>query len=172
MKSKKTKEHRNFSPIRVSDSLKKINQKILYKFGKIDYIIHVRWLEIVGSFFEQNSEPMHVISVPKSTNKVGNIEYTKYLQVNVTPSIAIEFQHFQNKIIENINSFFGYKAIHGLKIHQKLIKKNNIEKTKINISNQNTKIELKKIKNTTSKINDKELQESLIKLGISITNKK
>ena len=135
----------------------------LYKFGKIDYIIHIKWSEIVGVFFEKNSEPIQIISVPKSTNNEGEIEYIKHLQVNVTPSIAIEFLHFQNKIIENINSFFGYKAIHGLKIHQKLVKKNNIIEKKINIIDQNIEADLKKIKNTTSKINDKELQESLNK---------
>ena len=33
-----------------------------------------------------------------------------YLHVNVSPAAAIEFQHFQDKIIEKINSYFGYKA--------------------------------------------------------------
>ena len=47
------------------------------------------------------------------------------------PAAAVEFQHFQNKIIEKINSFFGYEAIHGIKIHQKLIKKSKfLPKTK------------------------------------------
>ena len=101
MKSKKIKENRNFSPIKVSDSLKKINQKILYKFGKIDYIIHVRWLEIVGSFFEQNSEPMHVISVPKSTNKIGDIEYTKYLQVNVSKLSVRRYQYCDRTLLKS-----------------------------------------------------------------------
>ena len=40
------------------------------------------------------------------------------LHVNVTPAAALEFQHFQDKIIEKINSYFGYKAIKGIKIHQ------------------------------------------------------
>ena len=90
--------------------------------------------------------------------------------MNVNPSIAVEFQHFQNKIIEKINSFFGYKAIHGIKIHQKLINKINHlnkNKNKYNKDLKNKKIE---IKNTTTKINDKELEESLISLGLSIAN--
>ena len=40
------------------------------------------------------------------------------------PAAAVEFQHFQDKIIEKINSYFGYKAIKGIKIHQLLVKTN------------------------------------------------
>ena len=45
------KNNRKFKPIKISDSLRGINQKFLYKFGKLDYIIHTKWAEIVGSLF-------------------------------------------------------------------------------------------------------------------------
>ena len=47
------KNNRKFKPIKISDSLRGINQKFLYKFGKLDYTIHAKWDEIVGSFFVQ-----------------------------------------------------------------------------------------------------------------------
>ena len=96
--------------------------------------------------------------------------YEKYLHVNVTPSAAVEFQHFQNKIIEKINSYFGYKAIKGIKIHQKLVKNENTlnKKNNVNFANKDKKIQ--EIKKTTPKINDKDLEQSIVNLGLSITN--
>ena len=170
MKPLKPNSNRNFKPVKISESLKKINQNVLYKFGKLDYIIHTKWPEIVGIFFIQHSEPQKIITIPVSSNKNGETIYEKYLHVNVTPAAAVEFQHFQNKIIEKINSFFGYKAINGIKIHQKLINKNKYSPKKNllkNVSMEQKKIE---IKNTIEEINDKKLEESLINLGFSITN--
>ena len=164
------KNNRKFKPIKISDSLRGIKQKFLYKFGRLDYTIHAKWAEIVGSFFVQHSEPQKISSIPQATNEAGETIYEKYLHVNVTPSAAVEFQHFQNKIIEKINSYFGYQAIHSIKIHQKLVQKNQFSKTKT-VEKQDCNFEEKKteIKDTTQKINDKELVKSLLNLGISIS---
>ena len=164
------KNNRKFKPIKISDSLRGINQKFLYKFGKLDYTIHAKWAEIVGSFFVQHSEPRKISSIPQSTNEKGETIYEKYLHVNVTPSAAVEFQHFHNKIVEKINSYFGYKAIKGIKIHQQLIKRENIVTKKSNVNFINIKQKTREIKNTISKINDKDLEQSIVNLGLSITN--
>jgi len=170
MTNSPSKNRRNFKPIKISDSLRNINQKFLYKFGKIDYTIHAKWREIVGPFFVKHSEPLKISSIPQSNDETGEIIYEKYLHVNVTPSAAVEFQHFQNKVIEKINSYFGYKAIQGIKIHQKLVKIENIipKKNNLNLASRIQK-ELE-IKNTTQKINDKDLELSIVKLGLSITS--
>jgi len=165
------KNNRRFKAIKISDSLSKINQKFLYKFGKLDYIIHAKWSEIVGSFFVQHSEPKKISSIFKSNNELGEPVYEKYLHVDVTPSAAVEFQHFQNKIVEKINSYFGYKAIKGIKIYQRSINQENII-TKRNIVNSvNINQKTREIKNTISKFNDKNLEQSIINLGLSVTNK-
>ena len=164
------KSNRKFKPVKISDSLRGINQKFLYKFGKLDYIIHTKWAEIVGSFFVQHSEPRKISSIPQSTDEKGGTIYGKYLHVNVTPSAAVEFQHFHNKIVEKINSYFGYKAIKGIKIHQQLIKRENIVTKKNNVNFINIKQKTREIKNTISKINDKDLEQSIVNLGLSITN--
>ena len=170
MKHLKPNNNRNFKPVKISESLKTINQNILYKFGKIDYIIHSKWPEIVGVFFVQHSEPQKITSIPTFSNTNQETMYEKYLHVNVTPAAAVEFQHFQNKIIEKINSFFGYKAIHGIKIHQKLIKKNKFSTKKNFLDNEKIKQKKFEIKNTIEEINDKELETSLLNLGLSIKN--
>ena len=90
--------------------------------------------------------------------------------MNVAPSAAVEFQHFNNKIVEKINSYFGYIAIKGIKIHQKIIKQENIIKKKNFVNPTNIKLKTREIKNTISKINDKDLEQSIVNLGLSITN--
>ncbi len=170
MKFTKSEKNRNFKPLKISESLKSINQNILYKFGKLDYTIHAKWPEIVGIFFNKHSQPNKITSIPMSSDKNGELIYEKYLHVDVTPAAAIEFQHFQNKIIEKINSFFGYKAIHGIKIHQKILKFNKFPSKKTLPNTDQIKQKKIKIKNKTLKINDKKLEESLLNLELSISN--
>ena len=170
MTNNQLKKDRNFKTIKIGDSLRRVNQKFLYKFGKLDYIILAKWEEIVGSFFVHHSQPQKISSNPQTTDEGGEIIYEKYLHVNVTPSAAVEFQHFQNKISEKINSYFGYKAIKGIKIHQKLIIEENTSNKKNNVNFANKDKKIKEIKNLTPKINDKDLEQSIVNLGLSITN--
>jgi len=169
MKNIPTK-NRNYKPTKIADSLKDIKQKFKSRFGNLEFTIHSKWLQIVGPFFAENSEPLKISSIFAEKSESNEDVYYKFLHVNVTPAIAVEFQHFQNKIVEKINSFFGYSAIKGIKIHQKFI---NINDNKKKYNNMKFKISSKKIeeiKNTNPKINDKQLQKSIINLGISIEN--
>ena len=167
MNNIKKTDNRTYIPKTIGESLKNINKKISHKLGKIEYTIHINWTQIVGSFFAEHSEPLKISSIQKNTDKdQRTILY--FLHVNVSPAAAVEFQHFQDKIIEKINSYFGYKAINSLKIKQnffKEIKKNK----KINKKQYN---DIGKIKNELKKqvkmIKNKELEESIIRLGLSI----
>ena len=107
MTVKPEKPNRNFVPLPISDSLRIINKKFLYRFGKLDFTIHSKWGDIVGKFFVNHSEPQRITSVASSVNESGETIYDRYLHVNVSPAAALEFQHFQDKIIEKINSYFG-----------------------------------------------------------------
>ena len=170
MISKPEKPRRNFIPLSIADSLRTVNRKFLYKFGKLDYTIHSKWSDIVGNFFVNHSEPQKITSVANSTNDEGETIYDRYLHVNVTPAAALEFQHFQDKIIEKINSYFGYKAIKGIKIHQHHVQKDYFKKTKKNtnlIKHEKDKI---LIRESTPDLSNKELEESIVKLGLSITS--
>ena len=77
------------------------------------------------SYFTEYSEPKQIINLPEAKNDLGETVYKKYLNVSVAPSAALEFQHFKDKIIEKINSYFGYKAI-ILRIQQHYVPKNNL----------------------------------------------
>ena len=72
--------------------------------------------------------------------------------------------------MEKINSYFGYKAIKGIKIHQKSIKQENIVSKKNIVNSINIKQKTSEIKKTISKINDRNLEQSIVNLGLSITN--
>jgi len=163
-------KNRSFRPIKLADSLQGVNKSLENKFGKINFVIYSKWAEIVGTFFAKHSEPEKITTIPKPAID-GEIEYQEnILHVNLASAAAVEFQHFQNKILEKINSFFGYQAIHNIRIHQKLATKYTdnptikIKKINKNLLNQK-KIE---IKDTIQKINDKELEQSLLSLGLSI----
>ena len=168
MIAKPEKPSRKFVPLPISDSLKAINRKFLYKFGKLDYTIHAKWSEIVGSFFVNYSEPIKITSVLSSVQDDGSNIYDRYLHVNVSPAASIEFQHFQDKIIEKINSYFGYKAIKGIKIHQQYIKKEQENQNNKNINLIERKIDRKEILEATPKLSNKKLEESIVNLGLSI----
>ena len=66
MITKPKKTSRNYKPISIADSLRRINQKFLYKFGKLDYTINAKWGDIVGDFFINHTEPIKITTIPIS----------------------------------------------------------------------------------------------------------
>ena len=168
MISKPEKPKRKFVPITIAESLKSENRKFLYKFGKLDYTIHSKWADIVGSFFINHSEPLKISSIHVSVNDDGSNIYDRYLHVNVSPAAAIEFQHFQDKIIEKINSYFGYKAIVGIRIHQQYVKNDKFNKKDKNVNLIEREMNKKEVIKSTPKLSNKKLQESIVNLGLSI----
>lgn len=167
---KSHKPNRNFVPVSIADTLRAINKKFLYKYGKLDFTIHAKWGDIVGKFFVNHSEPQKITSVANSVNESGETIYDRYLHVNVSPAAALEFQHFQDKIIEKVNSYFGYKAIKGIKIYQHYQQKSNTQKIKKNLNLITQKKNKKEIQNSTPNLSNKNLEESIVNLGLSITN--
>jgi len=166
MTKKFIKNKRKFKPVKISDSIKELNKKNLSKFGEIEYTIYSNWSKIVGSFFANHSEPIDIKSIKDSNSTFENPIYIKYLHVNVTPSASIEFQHFSNKIIEKINSFFGYEVIKKIIIHQKLSSKENLPSNNDYLKSKNNS---KEVENISLKISDKDLKDSIFNLGLSVT---
>ena len=166
MNKKNNLSKRTFVPQAISQALRKINIGFTSKFGKIEFIIHSKWPEIVGSYFTEYSEPKNITKLPDYENEVGEMIYKNHLNVSVAPAAAIEFQHFKDKIIEKINSYFGYKAIIDLRIQQNYITTNKSE-SKI-IKNKLTESEKINIAKEVKNLTNKELKKSLIDLGKNI----
>tara|TARA_Y100000590_G_scaffold218766_1_gene247811 strand:- start:791 stop:1294 length:504 start_codon:yes stop_codon:yes gene_type:complete len=167
MKNRSNRENRFYKSVKIGDSLKSFNRTFLHKFGKLDYTIYLKWHEIVGEFFEQHSEPLKIVLIPENDNEKELKNYSRILYVNVSPSVAVEFQHYQNIIIKKINSYFGYEAIKSIKIQQKFIQKSNLTKKE---NKKNIEKEMKT--DLPSKIDNDELKKSIFNLGLSIKNQK
>ncbi len=168
MNKKNNSAKRSFVPQIFGDTLKKINRRFSSKFNKLDFIIRSKWPEIVGSYFKSYSEPINISSVADYENEYGETIYKNHLNVSVAPAAAIEFQHFKDKILEKINSYFGYKAIIDLRIQQNYIPSNE-ENKNIKMSNLKlTKDENDIIKNGVKKLKNDDLKNSLVNLGNNI----
>ena len=168
MNKKNNSAKRSFVPQLFGVTLKKINRRFSSKFNKLDFIIRSKWPEIVGSYFKSYSEPINISSVADYENEYGETIYKNHLNVSVAPAAAIEFQHFKDKILEKINSYFGYKAIIDLRIQQNYIPSNE-ENKNIKMSNLKlTKDENDIIKNGVKKLKNDDLKNSLVNLGNNI----
>ena len=132
-----------------------------------EFIINSKWEEMVGDFFNEYSEPIRIENI-KSDSKL--YEYSEgILHINILSPAALEFQHFNNKIIEKINSFFGYKAISRIVLHHVPYLKKVNKIPKINIHKKKLTLEQKKsIEKVTEGIDSKKLEKALFKLGKSI----
>tara|TARA_B100000029_G_scaffold464159_1_gene497953 strand:- start:398 stop:931 length:534 start_codon:yes stop_codon:yes gene_type:complete len=161
--------NRNNRPQKISITLNGITKKIINKFNKREYVIHSKWEEMVGSFFSKYTDPIKIESI-RDNDQIESQNFSKgILHININRSAALEFQHFHDKIIEKINSYFGYKAISKIILHQvanlekeqKKVKKVGVEKK---LKPEKEKI----IKKTTMGIKNKKLEKTLFKLGKSI----
>tara|TARA_Y100000768_G_scaffold289897_1_gene223994 strand:- start:779 stop:1300 length:522 start_codon:yes stop_codon:yes gene_type:complete len=170
MSQKNNNYKRTYIPQEIGDALKKINRNFSSKFGKIEFIIHSKWPEIAGSYFVEYSEPKNITRIESHENEFGEKAFKNLLNVNVSPAAAIEFQHFKDKILEKINSYFGYKAIMDLRIQQNYITNNIVKKeSKMNDVKINEN-DLDVISSSIENLNDGELKKSLFELG-KIINK-
>jgi|TARA_Y100000996_G_scaffold398733_1_gene367064 hypothetical protein len=168
MDKKNKKPKRTFIPQSIGDTLRKVNRNFSSKFGKIEFIIHSKWPDIVGSYFKIYSEPKNITRLPDYENDLGETIYKSHLNVNVAPAAALEFQHFKDTIIEKINSYFGYKAINDLRIQQNYLPRDedfNKNKSKMMpVSLEESEL----ISNEIESLQNNELKDSLMKLGKNI----
>ena len=168
MNKKNNNPKRTFIPQSIGDTLRKVNRNFSSKFGKIEFIIHSKWPDIVGSYFKIYSEPKNITRLPDYENDLGETIYKSHLNVNVAPAAALEFQHFKDTIIEKINSYFGYKAINDLRIQQNYLPRDedfNKNKSKmVPVSLEESEL----ISNEIESLQNNELKDSLMKLGKNI----
>ena len=172
MNKSSNNDFRNRYPTKISNELSKINKVNLTKIDNRELLIHTRWEEMVGNFFSIYSQPDKL----KIFNDNNSKNYSGILYVKIVGAAAIEFQHFIDKIIDKINSFFGYQLITKIVLKQVSRLGNNREKStnspnnnKIFRMSDDDKITLKE---NTKGIKNKKLEKTLLKLGESILKDK
>lgn len=125
--------------------------------------ILLRWLDVVGEEIASFCNPLKTRFNPKE-----NIR-TLYVEVPVG-GFALELRHRENYILEKINAYFGYKAIHKLNIAQNMNMSVRSIRTKKEekIEKPLEETEKKYLSELISGINDEKLREILTKLGKSV----
>ena len=132
-------------------------KKILKKRGFAELELLKNWENIVPKEYISLIYP---IKIKANSQKEG-----ARLVLKVDPSIAFAIEHEKEKIIQKINSFFGYQAIVKLELiqekilHQdnKLSNNNKLLKDKTNVSNRYLKelIEYPELKKNFEKLASK-----------------
>jgi len=168
MKYKNAESKRTFVPKKIGDNLGKLNRVFSNKYGKIEFLILSKWPQIVGSFFAEHSEPDKISRLTEDFDEFDQPIFKNFLHVRVSPAAAVEFQHYKGTILEKINSFFGYKAIADLRLQQNFIPKKKNEQPLKTASFEITNIEKELVKKEMQNIKDKELENSIVNLGLSI----
>jgi hypothetical protein len=88
----------------------KAGSEVFRKFGFINYEIIAKWPYIIGEQFAQICSPDKIIFPPHKTNE-GT------LVINITnPGFALSIQAQEARIVEKISTFFGYCAVHRIKV--------------------------------------------------------
>lgn len=120
-------------------------KKILKKDGFVYFEIIKNWKNIVGEKMFKDVAPL----------KIKKINNENILSINVNKNVMIEIEYSRDQIIEKINSYLGFNAIHKIQI---ISKDSSLEiKKKITLS-ENI---LKKI----NEIKNKNLKEIFLKLN-------
>lgn len=113
-------------------------KKILKKNGFVYFEIIKNWKNIVGEKMFKDVSPV----------KIKKINNENILSINVNKNVMIEIEYSRDQIIEKINGYLGFNAIHKIqinsidesfKIKKKFILSNNILKKINEIKNKNLK---------------------------------
>ncbi len=170
MNNNNSEQKRTYVPKKIGETLAKVNKNYSSKFGKIEFLILSKWPEIVGTFFADHSEPDKISRISDDFNEFDEPIYKNFLHVRVSPAAAVEFQHYRDTIIEKINSFFGYKAITDMRLQQNFTPKKKLKSLNNLYQKVISEEEKISIKNEIKVIKDKELEKSIVNLGVSIKN--
>ena len=129
----------------------------------IETDIMLKWRDIVGHAVACFCYPLKAKYNPKT-----NIR-TLYVEVPIG-GYAIEIQHKENYVLNKINAYFGYQAIHKINVSQNanlhpcLVSGALNEIKEAELSEE----ELRPLLDLTDEIKDEKLRENLIKIGKKI----
>ena len=101
---------------RLGRLISKITDPAIRKRGFVHTEIINRWEAIVGEELAEASVPQR-ISYPSRQGEPA------VLQVRVESARATELQHMTPLVIERVNTYFGYRAIGGMRLTQDEIRK-------------------------------------------------
>ena len=99
----------------VATSVDKIVRPIWRKRGLAETSLVADWPAIVGPDLANQSHPQRLV------RRRGDSDGTLHLVV--AGPLALELQHLAPQVIERINTYFGYRAVARISLHQGPIKR-------------------------------------------------
>ncbi len=160
-----SKEHHGNDLESLGNIFRPIIKDVISAEDLVQIDILLNWKYIVG-------EQMAAFCFPVKA-KYNPRENVRTLFVEVPAGgYALELQHREEQVLEKINSYFGYKAVHKLNISQNIKRKpvagqKNREKD-VSKDKKIDESEKQWLKAAVQDIKDEKLKEILIKLGESI----
>ena len=127
----------------------------------VEVDIILRWDDIIGDEISKFSTPVKVRYNHKTDIRTINIEVP-------VGGFALELQHREQYIINKINAYFGYNAIHKISINQNANMRIKRPASNNNMTKKITEEEKKYLLEISDGINDEKLKEILIKLGENV----
>ena len=161
--SKTEATKRTYKTLSIADIARRINNRAFRRFGFARSEILMHWPEIVGSVLARASLPERLV-IPKQNEPTDS--KAGILHIRVDGSFAPEMQHLEPLVIDRINSYYGFNAVHRLICHHGIIdKKDPIKKYQAPILTDSQKKELEE---RLKEIKDDTLRESLFKVGAEL----
>ncbi len=136
---------------KIADALPKVLEKKFKETSYVELSIIKNWKEIVGNEISKKCWPNKII-FSNSDNLNGQ------LSLKVERGWAMEIEYKNQEIIENLNRFFGYKAISKINVIQDFKTSFKEEKKKIK-----EKLDINHLKNINN-IKHEKLKKALKKL--------
>lgn len=109
-----SKEHRGGGLISMADDVSKLTKKLFGDKGTAEIEILGNWASIAGEELAKATQPMRIDFKPQARS-----EGTLHLACE-NGAYALEIAHKTPYLIDKINTFFGYRAVSQIKIHQGL----------------------------------------------------
>ena len=153
----------------ISKTLMPLAKQLLGTRGFMETDLLTNWKHIIGEELARYSLPQK-LTFRKDERTDGCLTIAV-----LSGAFAMEIRQNEPRILDKINTYFGYKAVSKLKIIQNtnpeyfLISKKNIDNVKKNLV---TEAEESYITELTKDVSNPELKETLKNLGIAVFNRR
>ena len=107
-----SKEHRGGGLISMADDVSKITKKLFGDKGTAEIEILSNWASIAGEELAAATQPLRIDFKPQARS-----DGILHLACE-NGAYALEIGHKTPYLIDKINTFFGYRAVSQIKIHQ------------------------------------------------------
>ena len=153
---------RNSGLVSFGADVRKLVAPLLGKKGMIQADTLAHWQDILGAELAGGIAPFSVSFSKKTVGAVLTV-------TAFSGAYAVEFTARKPQIIERINSYFGYDAIADIRVKQGGTFTSLPSKPEQPIATERQKREIQRL---TADIENEALRESVVRLGLLLTNSK